>query len=281
MIVVADSGSTKADWLLIGPEQTERVQTMGFNPIYHDSDLIQSKLQDAFASHREQLSEVSAVYYYGTAIWDDRKKAIIAEAVRQVFEQAAIDVEHDLLGAARATCGDAPGIACIIGTGSNTCAYDGQDIVDNVTNLGYFLGDEGSGAHLGKNLVRAYFYRELPTKLSNELEKEIPGGKVEILDNVYGKSSPNVYLASLTKFLGAHREHFYIKKLIYDSFAEFIDRHVRKYPKHLTLPIHFIGSVAYHFQEFLQVVLEERNMQVGKFIRKPVDSLAEYHKTQL
>ncbi|NRB65523.1 MAG: hypothetical protein HRU40_21315 [Saprospiraceae bacterium] len=278
MIIVADSGSTKADWVAVTPKNTHMVHTMGFNPIYHSSDLIRDKVQTAFSDQAIDVSAVTHVYYYGTAIWDKKKKQIIEKAVQQVFTEAEIEVEHDLLGAARSTCGDSPGISCILGTGSNTCLYDGTEIIDNVTNLGYFIGDEGSGAHLGKALVKAYFYRELPIELSKALEELVPGGKQEFLTNIYNKPSPNVYLASLTRFIGAHRDHFFIQRLIAESFSEFIDRHLRKYSNHLSLPVHFIGSIAYHFQDFLRILLEERGMQVGIFIKKPVDTLVDYHR---
>jgi len=278
MIVVADSGSTKADWVVVYPDDTLMIHTMGFNPIYHSSDLIREKVHKAFQEEELPLDKVTHVFYYGTAIWDKKKKQVIEKALKQVFVEADIEVEHDLLGAARATCGDKPGISCIMGTGSNTCLYDGNSITDNVTNLGYFIGDEGSGAHLGKALVKAYFYRELPHDLIESLEKLVPGGKEEFLTHIYNKPSPNVYLASLTRFIGAHRDHFFIQRLVAESFSEFIDRHVRKYHNHLSLPIHFIGSVAYHFQDFLRTLLEERGMQVGIFIKKPVDTLVDYHR---
>jgi hypothetical protein len=225
-------------------------------------------------------AEIKEVYYYGASVWDDEKAEKVRLGLKKLFQNALIDVEHDLLGAARATCGRSAGIACIIGTGSNSCLFDGIDVRDNVTNLGYFVGDEGSGAHLGKALVRSYFYRELPHDLCLKLEEMIPGGKAELLENIYEKPSPNVYLASLTKFLSDNRDHLFIQKLIYGSFSEFVDRHVRKYHGHLSLPIHFIGSVAFHFRDFLSVILEERCMKTGRFLQKPIDRLVEFHVNQ-
>lgn len=282
MIIVADSGSTKTDWVLVKGTSAEPIEfsSMGFNPIYHSTELIQKKTEATFAKADLDINQVESVYYYGTAIWDADKAKIVARALQAVFPKAKTEVHHDLLGAARATSGDKPGISCIMGTGSNTCSYDGKEITDNVTNLGYFLGDEGSGAHLGKALVKTYFYRELPQDLKLALEEVVPGGKSEFLSNIYGENtSPNVYLASLTKFISEHKDHFFMRGLIYTSFAEFIDRHVRKYPNHLSLPIHFIGSVAYHFQDFLRIILEERGMQAGVFIKKPIDTLVDYHRS--
>ncbi len=203
---------------------------------------------------------------------------VIENGLSRVFPNANISVHHGLLGAARATCGDKAGISAIIGTGSNTCLYDGKEVIDNVTNLGYLCGDEGSGTHLGKKLIRHYFYRELPKGLEQELEHFIGGGKQKVLDTIYGDVPPNVYLASFTRFMSEHMEHPFIQRILYRSFAEFIDRHVRKYDGHLRLPVHFIGSIAYVFQDMLKIVLTERAMQHGVFIKQPIDHLVDYHR---
>lgn len=277
MIVVADSGSTKADWKIIDKEETHSFSTMGFNPVFHSDQVIYTELSKAVDTNTS-VKAAEKVYYYGSGCWDTKRKDVVARALRKVFEKAEIKVAHDLLAAARATCGSDPGIACILGTGSNSCLFDGEQVTDNVTNLGFLIGDEGSGTHIGKMLIRAYFYRELPKDLVEKLEKLIPGGKDEILDNVYENGSPNVYLASLTKFMSKNLEHPIIQKMLFESFGVFIDRHVRKYDRHIKLPIHFIGSVAYHFQDIIRLVLEERAMHAGNFIQKPIDHLVSYHR---
>lgn len=277
MIAVVDSGASKADWIITDGHTSQDIHTIGFSPIFQTSEFIATEVQKAF-SDSPFLSKIHTVYYYGTGCWDAKRKGIVSDALQQVFVGAQIHVEHDLLGAARAVCGDQAGIACIIGTGSNTCLYDGQHITDNITNLGYFLGDEGSGACLGKMLIQSYFYRELPDDLLEAFEVFVPGGESEILDKVYGTSAPSVYLATFMSFMAEQRQHFYIQKLIYDAFSVFIDRHVRKYDNHIKLPVHFIGSVAYHFQDIMKIVLEERSMKPGNFLQKPINSLAEFHK---
>ncbi len=276
MIVVVDSGSTKADWKMINSAGTKTISTMGFNPVFHSENKIYQELQEAFDGS-VRPAEATRVFYYGAGCWDAKLKGVVHNALSRIFYNANIEVEHDLLGAARSTCGREPGIACILGTGSNTCLYDGTNVIDNVTNLGYLIGDEGSGTHLGKSLIRAYFYRELPHSLKKKLEEAYPGGKQEMLGNIYGKETPNVYLASFTKFMSQNIEHPFIQRLLYNSFAEFIDRHVRKYQNHLALPIHFIGSVAYYFQDSIRIVLEERAMHSGIFIQKPIDNLVSFH----
>lgn len=278
MLLIADSGSTKTDWVLADKTGGLRsMSTIGFNPLYHSEDFIADACKEVFDAEKMPYREVETIFYYGASVWDEEKAEKIKRAFIRLFPQAHIEVEHDLLGAGRAACGREPGIACIIGTGSNTCLFDGIEVIDNITNLGYFAGDEGSGAHLGKSLVKAYFYRELPPELLLAFESCYPGGKAELLENIYEKPSPNVFLASLTRFLHDHLDHFFVQKLIYTCFAEFIDRHVRKYPGHLTYPIHFIGSVAFHFRYILTLILQERNMNPGRFVQKPIDRLVEFH----
>ncbi|MCB0566080.1 MAG: hypothetical protein KDD01_17045 [Phaeodactylibacter sp.] len=276
MIVVVDSGSTKADWKMVNSKGVQTISTMGFNPVFHSENKIYQELQEAF-DDGVKPDEATQVFYYGAGCWDEKLKGVVNNALTRIFNNADIEVEHDLLGAARATCGREPGISCILGTGSNSCLYDGNDVTDNVTNLGYLLGDEGSGTHLGKSLIRAYFYRELSPGLKKKLEEAYPGGKQAMLDQIYGKETPNVYLASFTKFMSQNIHHPFIQSLLYNSFAEFIDRHARKYRNHLSLPIHFIGSIAFYFQDVIRVVLEERAMTPGNFIQKPIDDLVSFH----
>ena len=277
MILIADSGSTKTDWKIIHKNgQQVLINTIGLNPVFHTEESVLMELRQQLVPHLA-VEEVEAVNFYGSGCWDYKRKIVIIRALEQVFSHAVIAVEHDLLGAARATCGLQSGIACILGTGSNSCLYDGKIIIDNVKNLGYLIGDEGSGSFLGKMLLRAYFYRELPADLAKAFEDFQPGGKSLVLDKLYGKEAPNVYLASLTRFLKQHSNHFYVQKLIANGFEAFIDRHVRKYANHLTLPVHFIGSIAFYFQDILEIVLIERAMHKGKIIRKPIEALVDFH----
>lgn len=279
MKVIVDSGSTKADWKMISGSDIQSITTMGFNPVFHSEEVIYKELQKSFVKE-VATDKATKVYYYGAGCWDARLKGVVHKALDRIFAHADIEVDHDLLGAARATCGHDAGISCIIGTGSNSCLYDGTNVIDNVTNLGYLLGDEGSGTHLGKRLIRAFFYREMPKVLYDELEASLEGGKQSILDNVYSGDPPNVYLASFTKFMGDHQNHPFIQRILFDSFEQFIDRHVRKYRNHMSLPVHFIGSVAYYFKQTLSVILDARDMKMGKFIQKPIDELVRFHTEQ-
>lgn len=277
MILIADSGSTKTDWKLVNQNQLESLTTIGFNPVYHSVSRISGEMAKAF-TEQSINKEVKAIYYYGSGCQENSRKRIVATALEEVFPNAAIQVEHDLMGAARAACGEAAGIVCILGTGSNSCLYDGDKIADQVTNLGYMLGDEGSGIYLGRKLISSYFYRELPSPLTEALSKWIPGGRAEVLDKVYNSEAPQAYIASFTKFLFEHKEHPQIRLILEQGLSDFVRRHLMKYEGHQELPIHFIGSVAFYFSDILDSILAKAGMQAGHFLRHPIDRLVEFHK---
>lgn len=277
MRIIVDSGSTKTDWIFIKENGDEIHRTsIGFNPVFHSCELITGATQKLIDSEISSTG-TGSIYYYGSGCWDEERKQIVRDGLQAVFSDFKIHIFHDLLGAARATCGKEEGVACILGTGSNSCLFDGEDVVDNITSIGYMLGDEGSASHLGKKLIRHYFYREVPKDLIADLEKFINGGKKEVLAKTYGDEPANVYLASLARFLSQHLEHPFIQRILYRSLSEFVDRHIRKYDGHMRLPIHFVGSIAYVFQDMLNIILAERNMTPGRFIKKPIDELKKYH----
>ena len=278
MLLIADSGSTKADWAWITKDgETSYAHTKGYNPVVHPKSLLHEEVEKLATELLPGL-QPKEVHYYGAGCWDHTRKIPIQECLQARYPGAEIRVMHDLLGAARASCGFDPGIACILGTGSNTCLYDGKDVIDNVTNLGYMMGDEGSGSHLGKAFLRAYFYRELDDELNDAFEEYTQMDKGTILDNVYGTDIPNTYLASFTRFMGQHIQHPLISRIVYDSFVEFLDRHVRKYKNHLGVPVHYIGSIAFHFKDILLAAMHERDLTAGRFVHKPIESLAGYHR---
>ncbi len=277
MIVVVDSGSTKADWALVAPQGPAFFQTEGINPVHQSVEEIHALLRSVLPQHRD-LSAVERVVFYGAGCFDAEKNDRISAGLVPFFPNAVIDVAHDLLGAARSACGDTPGIAAILGTGSNSCAYDGCKIVDQIDSLGYLAGDEGSGAYLGKALLRAYFYREMPGPLSKAFEAYIPGGKPQVMDELYRLPNPNLFLAHLTRFLSAHDGHPFTRQLIREAFGAFFDRHLAKYECHRRWPVHFIGSVAFHFETHLREQLQAYDMQAGRFIRRPIEALVAYHQ---
>jgi glucosamine kinase len=276
MLIIVDSGSTKADWQIIHADGRRELQTtMGFNPFFHDEDRVESELKKEFV-HKVAVEKVESVYFYGAGCSDKMRCDIIKRGLARIFTHAEVEVDHDLLASARAACGSQKGIACIIGTGSNTCLYDGKNVIDNVSNLGYLLGDEGSGSHLGKLLIRSFFYREMPDDIQAKFTAEYGDDKRVFLNHIYADGA-NVYLANFAKFFSANRTHFYIQKLAAEAFTELTKRHILKYEGCHHLPINFVGSVAHHFQDILKVVLDEHDLNLGIIIRKPIDKLVEYH----
>ena len=276
-LAIIDGGSTKADWQILQDDQSIlKLTSTGFNPNYDNGEKIATLLKKEIGD-KNVIDNNSKIYYYGAGCRDHSRKIVVKEAMIKVFPQGDITIENDLLAAARATCGDQPGIACILGTGSNSMLYDGKKEVDNVTNLGFLLGDEGSGSMIGKRLVQAYFYREMPNELQPIMKKECPNGKLDILNKVYDGGMPAAYLASFTKLFYEHRQHPFIWNLIKDCFAEFLQRHVFKYKDFRSLPIHFVGSIAFHFKEILEALFLEKGLKMGVVLQKPIQALFEYH----
>lgn len=277
MIIIADSGSTKTDWLVVSNDERQSYSGKGVNPFYQSRDTAREYFKGAFPQDFP-FSKITAVYYYGAGCSNAEKCADVSYALEHVFTAASISVNHDLLGAARALCKDKPGIACILGTGSNSCIYDGEKVIDNVPSLGFMLGDEGSGGHLGKELVRRYMYRDLPPSLSHAFEKFIDMKPKELINFLYSHPSPNVFLASYCTFLSHHAHEPYIKLMIADCFRAFFDTQICKYPYFKEIPIHFTGSVSFHFSEILYAVASAYGAEIVTIVKKPMEDLADYHQ---
>lgn len=277
MIVIADMGSTKTDWSFAeGSTVIKNIQTRGFNPYLYSTEEIIAILTEDFKGH--DLSGVHELYFYGAGCSNEEKCKSIENAVQPFFPKTIIEVDHDLIASARALCGKSPGIACILGTGSNSCMYDGTYVIANNTSLGYLLGDEGSGCHMGKELVKAYYYNELPKDMALKFEKTYNISRDQLLDDIYAHDSPNSYLASYAKFLIENKENSVIKQIIVDSFDEFFKRHIYKYDSYQKIPVNFVGSIAFYFKEILQEVAKKHGATVGLVIKQPVGKLIEYHK---
>jgi len=278
MILIADSGSTKTDWRIIREtNDIQSVSTIGFNPVLTTTPKIIAELTAAFDDQIVN-QQIIAVYYYGAGCWNEATCAVVDNALKTVFPAAHIEVTNDLLGAARAVCNKQAGITCILGTGANSCLYDGEKVMDNVPALGFIMGDEGSGAYLGKQLLKSYFYRELPKSLVDKLVKEQPISKKIMLAEVYQSKTGNRYLANFAKFIIREKAHPFIKQMIADAFDHFIQRQVIKYDGAINYPIHFIGSIAYFLTDILSERLMANGLQLGNIIRQPIDGLVEFHK---
>ena len=279
MHLIADSGSTKTAWRLIKDiNQIIPIETIGYSPQYISTEEMIVDLKIALIPRLTVSSNaISKISFYGTGCSTPRTVRIIQSALEVIFKNAVIEVNHDLFGAARALCGHEAGIACILGTGANSCLFDGEKIIDNVPSVGFMLGDEGSGGYLGKKLVRAYFYRELPEDLSPAFANKFHLSRDEMLLNVYKKPAPNRYLASFSIFLSEHISHPFIQEFVQSGFQAFLDAMVLKYDKVENLPINFLGSIAVHFQAQLEIVLNNNKLQLGKIIDNPVDELVKFH----
>lgn len=281
MILIADSGSTKTDWRMINADtELGQAQTAGFNPMYQEADEIYKELQNVLLPQLNN-EKPTVIYYYGAGCSSPERNQRVEDALRMAFPDTEIHVDHDLLSAARALCGHKPGIACILGTGSNTCLYDGAQITDNVPSLGFLLGDEGSGAYMGKLLIKAFLYRELPEDLATSLKNTYGLTKDGILDTVYNSSIPSRYMATFAKFMHEKQKHPIIHGMIYENFSEFFERHVLKYEGHETLPVNFVGSIAYHFGDILKQVAKKYGLHVETIIQSPSEGLIKYHQELL
>ena len=280
MILIADSGASKTDWRLIDAEGTiEQAQTIGFNPFYQHQEQLDTEVREVLLPQVSQ--EVQAIFYYGAGCSNDTNRKVIREVLEKYFEQAHIEVWHDLLAAARALCGDKPGIACIIGTGVNSCFYDGKKIVENVTSLGYVLGDEGSGAYLGKQLVADYLRKDLPQKIWDSFMKRYGLDRSEILEKVYKGEMPGRFLASFSRFIFQNIKDPYCYQLVYNSFNLFFEKNIDKYEQSKDHQIHFTGSVAFYFSDILRQVANDRGFSIGHIAESPIAGLTLYHKNSL
>ena len=277
MILVVDSGSTKADWALcLGTNNYKIIETKGLNPYFHGPDDVFEELsKDSFTS-AISVHEVKEVFFYGAGCPDEFYRSRMREGLKRVFTTARIEVQHDLLGAARATCGRNPGIAGILGTGSNSCAYDGSKITDNIPALAHVLGDDGGGVHLGKLILQAYYYRELPMDLEELFHKKYPEGKDAIIHRIYGEGQ-NVHIAKFAEFLITNRTHPYARALIHEAFRVFAVRHLKKYEGWKHLKINLVGSVAHLLAPELKQVFQEEGLEVGQIIKRPIENLIHYH----
>ncbi|RZL55872.1 MAG: N-acetylglucosamine kinase, partial [Pedobacter sp.] len=243
MILVADSGSSKTDWMAYSPGHTLTFNTQGINPYFvnaNDVVKILSKNRDLSA----YATTIKEVYFFGSGCSSPDKHEIISNGLSAFFTNAFISVDHDLIGSAYATCGDKKGLTCILGTGSNITYYDGTTIHDGKHGLGYVLGDEGSGTFFGRKVLVSYLYGTMPPELSIEFAKEFKADKDTVIQNIYQKPFPNSYLASFSRFMIAHKSHSFIQQILTDGFQEFVDTNIKDYKEHKTLDCHFVGSIA-------------------------------------
>lgn len=276
MILIADSGSTKTEWREVsdGVAGKSYIST-GINPFFVTGE----EMIRLFGKELPELkgAGVSRIFFYGTGVSNASKADIVRAALSSFFGTDKLFIGSDLLGAARSLCQNEPGIACIIGTGSNSCYYNGNEIVANVSPLGYILGDEGGGAVIGRKLVAGVLKKQLPGIVIENFFRAYPFTPAEILDNVYNMPFPNRFLGQFTRFISDNIHVPELQAMITSSFDEFIVRNVLSYPEARRYPVHFTGSIAYHFRPFLEELLLKHRLQPGLFTLTPMENLVKYH----
>ena len=278
MILIADCGSTKIDWCIVNNGKVEKqVFTMGMNAIMLTEEDMRSRIADELMPEISGYS-IEAVHFYGAGCISPEVCANVARAISANIPGAkSVNVHTDLLAAARALCGHSEGIACILGTGSNSCYYDGSEIRDNVSPLGYILGDEGSGAVLGKLLVGDVLKNQLPKDLCDKFLAEYDLDRLTIIRRVYKEPQGNRFLASVTPFLLANIERPEIHSLVLNSFKAFFVRNIQQYPGYRSLSVNFIGSIAYYYRDVLAEAAEACGCRIGTIIKSPMQGLIQYH----
>ena len=280
MIIIADSGGSKIDWRLLKKNGTiVQANSPGFNPYYQPLHHLISIVEEHLVPKVDEA--VEKIFYYGTGVSSEKNQIVIQDAFAKYWPNARIEIGWDLLAAARALCGTEKGIACILGTGSNSCLYDGEKIIDNVANLGWILADEGSGTYIGKQFIFDYFRKDVPEKLAEQFQQRFPFSREEVLEKVYQGEKPGAFLASFSKFIFQHLKEPYCYQLIYNSFADFYQNNVMKYENYQNTKVHFTGSVAFYFSDVLRQVANDKGITVKNILEGPIAGLTLYHQKDL
>ncbi|MDB9948039.1 N-acetylglucosamine kinase [Flavobacteriaceae bacterium] len=282
MILIADGGSTKADWIALDASKNERfrVRTLGLNPAVISSEELTNRIVNMFQLINVK-DEVSQVYFYGAGCGTPKACAILKDVMQAIFTNAVIAVEEDMLAAVYAASGKNPALVCILGTGSNSCYFDGQNMQMEVPSLGYVLMDEASGNYFGKRLIRDYFYGMMPKYMVERFENDYVLDADTIKTNIYRAPNPNMYLASFAKFMFDFKDEKYVRRLMKKGFEKFFKYRILPYNPSEDLPIYFIGSIAYYFKEILDDVAEKNGLKISGVIQRPIDNLLEYHKQHI
>lgn len=271
-ILIADGGSTKIDWTVVSGISQKTFRSPGINPVLWDIGKIEQMLQEGLP--HEILSDVESVYFYGAGCLGRSAEKMQEALMRVVAHDAEIEVESDLLGAARALFGNERGIACILGTGSNSALYDGKEIISNIHPLGYILGDEGSGASIGKHFLNALYKGRLPESLRKDFETETGLTYDDVIDHVYRQPMANKFLASLVIFVSKRRKE--CAELLNEEFDNFIEKDILPY-NHCELPVGIVGGVGYEFCEELKEIFLRHRLKLNKVVAKPMENLVDYH----
>lgn len=274
MILVADSGSSKTDWLLsTRGQELISFKTAGLNPYFLTEKEIAKIIQDQAPEMVAHAADVEEIYFFGAGCSSPDRHEIVSNAISQLFNKAFISVDSDLLGCAYATCGYEKGICCVMGTGSNISFFDGENIHDGQHGLGFVLGDEGSGTWFGKTLITDFLYGNMPADINHEFDKVYAINKEIVIKNVYQKPNANTYLASFSRFMSEIKTTPYGQGLLEKGLVEFIDTNIKSYPEYHRYKCHFVGSIAYSFTSELTELCHQHGVKTGKIIKQPINDL--------
>ena len=281
MLLIADSGSTKTEWRLVDDKKNIlQFSSVGINPLFNTpeqiTDEVSKALLPAIAAQIITASDLK-IFFYGASCSSEERNNRVKTGLLKCFPKSDIHVDHDLMGSAIAVCGREAGIAAILGTGSNTCYYDGKKIISNYGGLGYVLGDEGSGQHIGRSLIKAFLNKEMPETIAANFQERYKLNKDNIYEGVYRQPMPGRYLASFCKFAHQNIQHEFIRKMVEDCFTEFFDRNICKYPQHKEVKTGCVGSVGFYFSKILKTVADKKGVGLGKILETPVAALTLYH----
>lgn len=276
MLLVADSGSTKADWILTRPDnQTIHFRTKGINPFFLSEKDITQVFQNA-SEIQEYVDQVKEIYFFGAGCSSPDRREVISNALSKVFKNAFVSVDIDIIASIYATCGTSEGICCILGTGSNISYFDGRKIHESKHGLGYILGDEGAGSFFGRKLLTSFLYGTMPDELSASFKEKFNVDKESVIKRIYQQSAPNSFLASFAPFMSDHVDHPFIAGLLKAGFEEFVETNIKSYPDYRKQVCHFVGSIAFHFKEILTEVCEQKGVRVGKILKHPIEELSTF-----
>ena len=275
--LIADSGATKTEWCLLKGGTKKVTTTQGISPYFFTEEKVIHLLENELYPSLPGLASTTEIHYYGTGMKSPDNMKMVKKSLKHVFPKASIEINDDMLAAARALNGRNKGLACNLGTGSFCCYYNGTKIAKETPGIGYILGDEGSGAYLGKKVIQYFMYKTFDDELRYKFEKKYNIGSVEILENVYRKPLANRYLASFSFFLFENRGHYMIENIIEDGLNDFFFTHLCKYREVWTLPVHFVGGVAFGFKDVLKQLCSSYEFELGKILNKPMGGLIEYH----
>ena len=280
MLLIADSGSTKTDWRLVAADsEATAIQTDGVNPYYQTTQQIADTLTTQLVPQLGGAT-VSDVFFYGTGCTGPSANQLVADALRAVLPGVkTVDVNSDMLGAARGAMGHERGIVCILGTGANACCYDGSQITRGIQSLGFWLGDEGSGGYLGKTLVRDFFQQRLPVDLQDAFQSQYALDRPTLLENAYRNPYPNRYFAAFTPFLSENITHPHVVGLVTDAFTLFLTTYVSRFPEASEWPVHFVGSIAHYFAGPLHQAVSQTGLYMGDIVKAPAERLVRFHQS--